>query len=187
MLNNQAALYGDAGLPAVGDFESIATYTPTGSTFTFSSIPSTYKHLQIRSVAKMTSTAASGDDGYIITVNGDSGSNYNWHMMYGIGSGPTYTGTGGSSQTRMYPYGLPFSGGSNIGWGAMVTDILDYADTNKNKTFRFISGYDTNVAGDMVFASGVWLNTAAISSITIAAPYGNFTSGSSFALYGIKG
>lgn len=173
--------------PVTSSYESIMTATPTGSSFTFTSIPSTYKHLQIRSIAKMTSTAASGDDGYIVTVNGDTGSNYNWHMVYGIGSGSTYGAGGGGSTTRMYPYGLPFSGGSNIGWGAMVTDVLDYADTNKNKTFRFLSGYDTNGAGDMVFASGLWMNTAAITSITIAAPYGNFSTGSSFALYGIKG
>lgn len=187
MLNVISGVLG-GGIPAeTNSYESIATATPTGSSFSFTSIPSTYKHLQIRSIAKMTSTAASGDDGYIVTVNGDSGSNYTWHMIYGIGSGPAYAATGGSSQSRIYPYGLPFSGGSNIGWGAMVTDILDYSNTNKNKTFRFLSGYDTNGAGDMVLASGLWMNTAAISSITIAAPYGNFASGSSFALYGIKG
>ena len=171
-----------------GAYESIAT-TTVGSggtaTITFSSIPSTYTHLQIRSLSKMTSTAGSNDDGYIIRANSDTGSNYAWHMIYGVGSGSAFS-TGGSSQTRMYPYGLPFAG--NNGWGAMVTDVLDYGSTSKNKTFRYLSGYDDNGDGDVLLASGVWLNSStAISSITFTSPYGNFAEYSSFALYGIRG
>jgi hypothetical protein len=170
--------------PVFNSYESIMTATPTGSTFTFSVIPSDYKHLQIRSLAKMTSTAGANDDGYIIQINGDTGSNYAWHMLYGTGNGVA-NATGGTSQTRMYPYGLPFGG--NNGFGAMITDVLDYTNTNKNTTLRFLSGYDNNGAGDVLLASGLWMNTSAVTSITISASYGNFASGSHFALYGIKG
>jgi len=172
---------------AVGDYESISTVTVGAggqSSVSFTSIPGTYKHLQIRSIAKMTSTAASGDDGYIIQVNGDTAANYSWHMIYGVGSGGAFS-TGASAATRMYPYGLPYAG-SNVGWGAMVTDVLDYANTSKNKTFRFLSGYDSNGIGDVLLASGARYSTAAITSITLTSPFGNFAQHSSFALYGIK-
>jgi hypothetical protein len=170
-----------------GAYDALATVTvPSGgaASITFAGIPTGYKHLQIRSLAKMTSTAASADDGYIIQVNGDTGSNYSWHMMYGIGSGSTYA-TGGTSTTRMYPYGLPFN--ANVGFGSMITDVLDYASVTKNKTFRFLSGYDNNGSGDILEASGAWYNSSnAITSITFTPPYGNFAQYSQFSLFGVK-
>jgi len=175
---------------STNSYESISTVTVGSggsSSISFSSIPSTYKHLQIRAMAKMSSTAASGDDGWIVQCNGDTGTNYAWHMLYGAGSSANAF-TPGASQSRMYPYGLAFSGSGNIGWGVMVADALDYANTSKYKTFRYLSGYDSNtLSGDVVFASGMWMNTAAITSISIASPFGNFVEYSSFALYGIKG
>lgn len=169
----------------VGSYDALATVTLSSATASieFAGIPQGYKHLQVRSIAKMTSTAAANDDGYIVQVNGDTGSNYAWHMLYGVGSGSAYA-TGGSATTRMYPYGLPFAG--NNGFGAMVTDVLDYTNTSKNKTFRFLSGYDNNGNGDMLLASGLWTSTSAITSIKFTPPYGNFAQYSSFALYGVK-
>ena len=72
-----------------------------------------------------------------------------------------------------------FSGG--------VIDILDYANTNKYKTSRGLSGYDANGSGLLYLASGLWMNTAAITSIEITDALGNFATNSTFALYGIKG
>ena len=66
-----------------------------------------------------------------------------------------------------------------------VIDILDYADTNKYKTARILCGADNNSAGEVGIFSGSWRNTAAITSIQIN--LANFTEGSKFALYGIKG
>jgi hypothetical protein len=81
------------------------------------------------------------------------------------------------------------TGGS---FGVSIVDILDYANTNKYKTVRVLSGVDFNgtlagYGGYVGPLSGNWRNTSAITSIKINAQTGNFTQYSQFALYGIKG
>jgi hypothetical protein len=71
-------------------------------------------------------------------------------------------------------------------YGANVIDILDYANTNKYKTARGLGGYDTNGGGEILFSSGNWRSTAAITSITLNTDATNWTTATTFALYGIK-
>jgi hypothetical protein len=73
-------------------------------------------------------------------------------------------------------------------FGAGVTDILDYTNTSKNTTVRALGGADANGSGSIDLTSAAWLNTNAVTSITLTTNNGStFTAGSSFALYGIKG
>jgi hypothetical protein len=70
-------------------------------------------------------------------------------------------------------------------------DILDYANTNKFKTIRGLSGWNNNDTvdgnGSVRFISGLWRNTAAITSLKIVPEAAvNFKQYSSFALYGVK-
>ena len=78
-----------AGNPVImpGSFESIATVSGNGSSssFTFSSIPATYSHLQIRLISRGTRAFAS--EQLYIRLNGDAASNYAYHYVYGDGSG----------------------------------------------------------------------------------------------------
>jgi hypothetical protein len=73
-------------------------------------------------------------------------------------------------------------------FGAVVIDILDYANTNKYKTIRSLSGtsYNNNNGAVGLF-SGSWRNTNAITAITLQASAANLAQYSQFALYGIKG
>jgi hypothetical protein len=161
-------------------YESISTIvlsTSPGSV-TFSSIPSTYKHLQIRAFARTTSNT-------LITfqVNGDSGNNYSIHNMQGNGSSVV----GGA--TASYNFGgfsqLPSA--SNV-FSAGVIDILDYTDTSKFTTFRTLSGWDDNSAGRIESRSSQWRSTSTITSIVLTTDAGTpFQPNSHFALYGIKG
>jgi hypothetical protein len=170
-------------------YESIATATGTGSsgTITFNSIPNTYKHLQIRSLSRLSATK-----GYsIVKPNNDSSTaNYTYHSLYGDGVGVTAdgysTGVLGGSYS-IYSTGASSNLADNF--GVAIVDIHDYASTTKYKTFRSFTGYDNNQAGNgIVFLiSTLWLSTSAISSLTIDAQGGNFTTGTTFALYGIKG
>ena len=57
--------------------------TATAS-ITFSNIPATYSHLQIRAIAR--TNVASTADYPQIRFNSDSGSNYAHHLLYGDGS-----------------------------------------------------------------------------------------------------
>jgi hypothetical protein len=174
-------------------FESIATVTLTSaqSTFEFTSIPGTFKHLQIRGIGKMTTTDSGGDEGFKITYNNDTNSNYSTHFMYGVGSGNVFHATI-PNVSYLIPYGLPYSGSSNVAFGGMVMDILDYANTNKTKTMKSLGGwasYYGGSKGDVLNASGVWNSTSAITSIKfgIVNPAFNYAAGTKFALYGIKG
>jgi hypothetical protein len=168
-------------------YESIATVTGTGSSavITFSSIPSTYKHLQIRGIWN---TASTGQNA-LVTFNGDTASNYSRHYLFGDGSGATATGAANTTSILMYD---SFSGSiSTTIPAAFVLDIHDYSSTTKNKTMRNLYGMDANNAtypnqGVICLGSGLWRNTAAISSVTITGG-ANFTTSSVFSLYGIKG
>ncbi len=181
MLNNLTALLDSGAAPAVGDYESISTVTAGAggsATVTFSSIASTYKHLQLRFIAAGTSTPA-----LYIKINNDSGANYVRHRLQGNGSAASSSSNTGD--TQMVVFGSPGLPASST-FGACVIDFLDYSNTNKYKTNRILAGVDTNGAGNIEFASNLWMNTAAINSLTITASSGNLSQYSSFALYGVK-
>ena len=161
------------------DFDSIATATGTGSSgvLTFSSIPSTYRHLQLRVFMK----AASGSSQCNIRYNGDTATNYTLHTLYG--SGTAASAAGAANQTQ-FSVGAVES--STNPWTASIIDILDYKDTNKYKTTKLLFGYDSNGGGELGLYSGAWMSTTAISSLTLTMGV-NFTTTTVAALYGIKG
>lgn len=172
-----------------GSFESIATGTGTGSnsTITFSSIPSTYQHLQIRALVKNTD-AGSGFSSFTLRLNSDSGMNYPYHRIWANGSTVLSQGYAASSgDTGAYLAPLTTTGLTNI-FGVAIIDILDYASTTKNKTIRTFIGADANGSGIVVLTSSVWLNTNAVNTISLPCTFGqSWASGTQFALYGIKG
>lgn len=185
MLNNIAALY-NSGVVAVGDYESIATVNASagGSAFLeFTSIPSTYKHLQIRGIARNSTSGSGFQIGYV-TFNSDSASNYSLHRLQGDGSTASASGTANTAYISTATE--PQAGDTANVFGAFIVDILDYADTNKNKTLRSLDGVDTNGGGVIAFRSGAWRSTSAISTIRITSSSNNFLQYSSFALYGVK-
>jgi hypothetical protein len=164
------------------DYESIATVTASGSTgvVTFSSIPSTYQHLQVRFIGRSAS-----DTEVKITCNSDTGANYARHLVYGDGS-TTGAGANASQSNMRIAYTTNATNPANV-YAANVIDILDYANTNKYKTFRSMTGVDVNGAGGYIqLSSGLWQSTTAINSLTFTLT-DNYTSLSNFALYGIKG
>lgn len=184
---------------AGGAFESIATVTPSGvSTITFSAIPSTYQHLQIRYLGKSNDSAANTHYQFSIIFNGDTASNYSYHRLSGDGSSAADSGAATQTAIKQGFAVIPSSGTSILNpMGAGIIDILDYTSTTKNKTVRMIAGSDTNYTlgsgvGRIVLNSGLWFKTPeAITSITLILDTG-FWSGTSsrlttFALYGIKG
>lgn len=187
MLAGLTALMGGGG-GGGGSFESIATGTGTGSsnTITFSSIPNTYKHLQIRALEKITD-AGSGLSSLSIVLNSDSGLNYPYHRLFGNGTtvyAQGYDATNGGN--GMYVGAVTTTGLTSI-FGTAIYDFHDYASSSKYKTMRGFAGADYNGNGQVHLTSSVWLNTAAITSISLVANTTNWASGTQFALYGIKG
>jgi hypothetical protein len=176
-----------AGNVPPGDFESISTVTVTGATqttITFSSIPSTYQHLQIRALAR-TNRASQVVDVVRIRFNGDTASNYSVHILQGDGS--ITEALASTSQTYIQSYIIAGNTAGTNTFGALVMDVLDYTSTNKNKTIRQLSGIDNNGSGNVALNSGMWFKTPeAITSITLTG-IGDFVTNSTFALYGIRG
>jgi hypothetical protein len=147
---------------------------------TFSSIPATYTHLQVRYMAFGQSSTAQ-----YFRLNGDTGSNYARHLL--VGSGSSAAAYAGTSVTELWPNaGLNTSSFPTVG----VVDILDYKNTSKYKTTRTLGGVDNNggaTNNEISLSSGLWMNANAVTSITFFPLSGNYTQYSQFALYGIKG
>lgn len=185
MLNSIVALLESGAGGGAGAYESIATITPSsGATIiTFSSIPSTYKHLQIRWLANTYN--ATSNEGLYIQFNGDTAANYSWHALNGDGSGAYSNGAANVTYPCLTSNVLPATGTT---YAAGILDVQDYSVTTKNKTARMIAGRDTNGATTQTInlSSGAWFNTAAITSLSFRTGSG-FSSTSVFSLYGIKG
>jgi trimeric autotransporter adhesin len=146
--------------------DGTSVLTSTGATSTAPKLRAQY------SAATIVCTSSNN-----FTVIGDLG--------YVSGAGALATSSTASPYTFIGGGG---SAGTNV-FGAAIVDILDYANTNKNKTTRAISTIDTNSAASRIWlSSSLWRNTSAISSITIDSYYGatSISQYSSFELYGVK-
>jgi hypothetical protein len=169
-----------------GAFVSIATATAAGgeTSFTFSSIPSTYSALQIRYRAQRNS----GGVGFMsLRLNGvTTTGNYTNHDLYGDGSTVTASGLSASSYPEARGPQMPANTTANT-FGSCICDIQDYASTTKNKTIRWFGGWDNNGSGYVGLVSNVFLSTTAVSSLTVYFAGDAVTAGSVFSLYGIKG
>jgi len=172
---------------------SSTTVNSAVSSVTFTGIPSTYSHLEIRWSAQSSRPTFSIDDLIVRVGNGsiDTGNNYSIHQMIGTGTNPV---TSNNNTTIGYAQiqGVVGTTVANT-YGVGVSTILDYANTNKFKTTRTIALNDTNgqasgFNGWINLASFAWRNTAAINTIQFSNGSGaNFTTGTRFSIYGIKG
>jgi hypothetical protein len=173
-----------------GAYDSLATVTVGAgglSSITFAGIPNTYKHLQLRMLAR-NNDASGGLNFMRAKINSDATSgNYRGHYLYGSGSSASAGDVAGAAT------GLPcgYSAGNTntaSAFAVTVLDILDYANVSKNKTTRALTGADFNdTSGGLTFVSGLYISTSAISSIEIVSSVGTgFIQYSSFALYGVR-
>ena len=171
----------------VGSYDSLATITvgTAVSSITFAGIPSGYKHLQLRMLTR-DNAAQSGSQSQM-QFNGVTGTSYNWHILQGDGASASASGGSGST-TYIYGFDRTTAASNTASvFGVDIVDILDYANTNKNKTIRALGGYDANGSGMVKFASGLFNSTNAITSISISLQSGgSYVQYSQFALYGIK-
>ena len=158
--------------------------TGSSGTITFTSIPQTYKHLQIRCIARSSESAAQTN--YDMQFNGDTGSNYAYHYLAAVGS--SVIASGAATQSSIFLSAMAAASAPANVVSPKIIDIHDYASTTKYKTVRKFEGQINSTYGGQIHtSSGLWMNTAAITSITLFVPGYNFTTQSTFALYGMKG
>jgi hypothetical protein len=157
----------------------------TQATITFSGIPQTYKHLQLRIIGRSTRTGSTSN-AMTYTFNG-SATGYGYtHRLYGQGSG---SGAADAPLGSTYSFGPSIATDASTSgiMGVAVMDILDYANVYKFKTTRILGGHDNNGSGEIYLTSGLWQNTAAITSISLSIDSFSWTANSRFSLYGIRG
>lgn len=162
---------------------------PSGSSITFSNIPSTYDHLEIHQYGKDNRSPVYS--AWTMRFNGDTGNNYNYATVQidDRTSGP-FVGNAVASSTILGG-GMPGSSGTQYR-GASIARIFDYTNTNKFTTVMSRGGYsgytDGSPGNGLVYLSeGVWVNTSVINSITMQFDGTALVAGTRFSLYGIKG
>jgi hypothetical protein len=179
---------GAGGGAALSDYELIETQIlgSNQASVIFSSLgtySSTYKHLQIRLLGRQT-LAAGGQGDIYVRFNADSSSNYARHFLSGNGSSVT----SGATANNSFALGgqAPYNNETTGAFGGSVIDILDAYSTTKNKTTRTFTG-QASTNSSVNLSSGVWRNTASITSLTLFPQNGSHSANSRFSLYGIKG
>jgi hypothetical protein len=118
-----------------------------------------------------------------LQFNSDTASNYSRTKIVGNGS-VAYS----NSQTNQTNFRIG-EGGTSASpiWQYTSIDIFSYAESTY-KTFLVNANqqYDGSTPGDVMDAVGLWRNTSAITSITLALFAGTWSVGTTATLYGIK-
>ena len=162
----------------------------------WTSIPSTYEHLQIR--------ASLRDQG--------TGTYSRIMMRFGTGGGAVDATSGNYSEQNIYAYSSVAKSASGtathaFGYGLTADDtnpmvpsaavaiaiinVFDYADTARTTTFfsqggTYVSEDYATTYAFQAWGGGLWTNTAAIDRVAIVAQAPPYKRGSYATLYGIK-
>jgi len=174
---------------AAGSYELISSTILGSNTdnITFSSIPQTYKHLQIRATPRLATSAGTGAFSLDIRLNGNTSSVYSYHDLTGNASSVVSGGASSQNQIR-FEASIPANSQSTGIFGAAIIDILDYASTSKYKTLRGLTGYAGSSARVGIKSGSYQATTAVTSIVLFDYDYGGgYLTGSRFSLYGIKG
>ena len=153
-------------------YKPIATTTLSSAvnTITFSSIPGTYTDLVI-----INNGSSAAFSSVKMQFNGDTGTNYSSNRLYGDG------GSAGAdritSNNGAYPAMTQTDNGTNI------INVMNYSQGN---TYKTAISRSANTGSYAMAMSSLWRSNSAITSVTIFTSNGtNFSSGSTFTIYGI--
>jgi hypothetical protein len=159
------------------------TVTAASAQLTFNNIPQTFTHLQARIIGR--DASATSTNPAFIQYNGFGGTYPIFHSLNGNGA----TASSGSGQSVLIALpNLPGASASANIVGSIIVDILDYTNTNKNKTTRAIGGCDLNGSGTVSLSSGFLDSTSAITVLTFGGSFNSpyaFATGTRVDLYGI--
>jgi hypothetical protein len=166
-------------------YDSIASFTGGGNaTISFTSIPQTYKHLELRVYGRTNASGTGAIDGYM-NFNSVT-SNYNWHEIVGTNNTVKNASAGvNASQIHFMRNCLPRA--SESGYGFAVATIMDYTSANF-KSVNIRSGWAKNTFGVVSVTTGSSTITGAITRMDLTIEGGGtWTSDTVLQLYGIKG
>lgn len=158
------------------------------ATIDFSSIPATYSHLEIRALLR--GATAATDVWVQVTINGDTGANYDNQELQGYIGGTSAAWAESLGDTKMaYMVLMPAASSPSGSAAAAQIEVPDYAGTAFHKTLigSSVARIDTG-SGNLrqIPTGGVWRSTAAIDQITLTPTSGDFLAGSHATLYGYE-
>lgn len=154
-----------------------STYTPIATTtlgsatntVTFSSISGSYTDLILIYAGTL-----SADGGFALRFNSDTGTNYSNTALFGDGS--TAGSNRNSNDTSM-----------GLGYGGTAQNVTTMQIQNYSNSTTYKTALSRNNGGGYVSARvGMWRNTAAVTTVAVLTYSGNFATGSTFTLYGVK-
>ena len=156
-----------------------STYTPIAtttlgsavSTYTFSSIPSTYTDLVLIVAGTLSST---GTGSVCIRFNGDTSSSYSCTQL-------DSTPIASYRETNVTYMNIGILSGSN-----QANSIFNINNYSNSSAYKTILARGNNGADYVRTAVGLWRNTAAITSVSIYNPSANYAIGTTATLYGIQ-
>jgi len=151
----------------------------SATSVTFSSIPNTFTDIVLKTSTRNTGTDPINGE---LTINGTT-SGYSEKLLYGNGSSPASASNSGSkiNWTALGNSGNSLSNTYSNG----EIYIANYAASNSKSILSDSADENNSGAANMYILAALWANNAAITSLTITASLGSFTSTSSFYLYGI--
>lgn len=162
-------------------FVAIASQTLSSpaATITFSSIPTTQNGFNLRDLMLVINGGTSAGLSYpYIQFNGSVTTIYGSVTMRGNGSTTSANNAGSFDKLWGDPNFSTISSTFNY---AAIVNIMDYAQTDRNKTALFRSG-----TPDLYVTStiGTWRSTSAITSMLVGLDGASWATGTTFRLYG---
>jgi hypothetical protein len=160
----------------------MSTYTPiatqtlgsAASSVIFSSIPQGYTDL----VLVMSTTISSGSANLRFRLNSDTGNNYSVTWLYQQ-SNTTYSNRSSNISAGYCDY-------NNANVSEISNQLLNFINYSNSFTFKTVLGRANRASVGADALVNLWRNTSAITSIQIFPESSlNFSSGSTFTLYGI--
>lgn len=149
--------------------------------FDFTSIPSTYTDLCLKTSLRSTASGGGGGaawDNVRIRVNGTSGSS---RALYTFDNATPES----SNFTAEIYYWIDYSGATANTFASADTYITNYASSN-SKSFSIDSVTENNsINVALSLSAGIWSNSTAINQLTVTPTSGNFAQFSTAYLYGI--
>ena len=163
---------------SVASMDALASVTvaTNQASVTFTNIPQTYTHLEIR--AFTLSSSGNADTGF--QIGGDTNSRYYYFCLAGTNAGLAASWSNGTTSNVYFnSYGATVP-------GIAIAQIPDYTNPNKYKSIKSMYGYGVSGGGRVGIHTG-WYNytTNAVSTVTLFST-ANYAPGTSIALYGIK-
>ena len=161
---------------ATNTYVALATQTlgSAVSSVTFSSIPQGYADLVLVANGLVSTNGYDFD----IRVNGDTGTNYSYTALGG-------NGTSAASYRNSNATFMRFSTYSSWHTSTISTAIMHFQNYSNSSTYKTVIGRGNDTTYGVDATVGLWRSTSAITSITAVVQGANFTTGSTFTIYGI--